>query len=165
MIELGMIRDIVTIFGVIAGFTYYVMAVRNANEARKTQTWLSTSLQVDEKFLLDFATVLHYEWEDWNDYRKKYNWYTNPEEWAKFMSLGAYYEWLGIMVKKGMINADDIYDYGGNACTMLWYKYREIVEEMRKVDDPRHLHWWEYLVGEMERINDQRGETLFGLKR
>ena len=34
MIELGMIRDLVTIFGVIAAFTYYALTVRNANEAR-----------------------------------------------------------------------------------------------------------------------------------
>ena len=33
----SMIRDIVAIFGVIAGFTYYVMTVRNAEKARKIQ--------------------------------------------------------------------------------------------------------------------------------
>lgn len=34
MVELSTIRDLVTIFGVIAGFTYYVLTVRNANRAR-----------------------------------------------------------------------------------------------------------------------------------
>ena len=34
MIELSVIRDLVAIFGVIAGFSYYVLTVRNAQRTR-----------------------------------------------------------------------------------------------------------------------------------
>jgi len=37
MVDLAMlqvVRDLVAIFGVIAGFSYYVMTVRNVNKAR-----------------------------------------------------------------------------------------------------------------------------------
>ena len=165
MIELGMIRDIVTIVGVISAFIYYALTVRNANKTRKIQTWQINQSIVDEKMTLDWVTIFHYEWEDWQDYKKKYNWHTHQEEWAKITYIGHIYDMMGFLLKHGMVDADDIYDFGGNTMTILWYKYREIVEEIRKVDDPKHLQWWEYLVGEMERINDQRGETLFGLKR
>jgi hypothetical protein len=37
MIELGMIRDLVAIFGVIAGFSYYVLIVRNTQRSRQAQ--------------------------------------------------------------------------------------------------------------------------------
>ena len=47
MIELSTIRDLVAIFGVIAGFTYYVLTVRNTQKnlemslkSRQTQTFL-----------------------------------------------------------------------------------------------------------------------------
>ena len=40
MIELSVIRDLVAIFGVIAGFTYYVLSVRNANRSRQTQIFM-----------------------------------------------------------------------------------------------------------------------------
>ncbi len=36
MIELSVARDLVAIFGVIGGFSYYVMTVRNARKALKT---------------------------------------------------------------------------------------------------------------------------------
>jgi len=36
MIELSIIRDLVAIFGVIAGFTYYVMTVRQTEQEEKT---------------------------------------------------------------------------------------------------------------------------------
>ena len=39
-VTLQMVRDVVAIFGVIAGFTYYMMVVRNAGISRKTQVVL-----------------------------------------------------------------------------------------------------------------------------
>ena len=35
MIELSTIRDLVAIFGVVAGFSYYVLTVRNARARRR----------------------------------------------------------------------------------------------------------------------------------
>jgi len=35
MIDVSVIRDLVAIFGVIAGFSYYVITVRNTNRARR----------------------------------------------------------------------------------------------------------------------------------
>ena len=37
MIELSVIRDLVAIFGVIAGFSYYVLTVRNAQRNQQHQ--------------------------------------------------------------------------------------------------------------------------------
>jgi hypothetical protein len=35
MVELSVIRDLLAIFGVIAGFSYYVLTVRNANHSSR----------------------------------------------------------------------------------------------------------------------------------
>ena len=37
MIEISAVRDLVAIFGVLAGFAYYIVTVQNANKVRKTQ--------------------------------------------------------------------------------------------------------------------------------
>jgi len=39
MIELSVIRDLVAIFGVIAGFSYYVLTVRNTRKAHELQVF------------------------------------------------------------------------------------------------------------------------------
>jgi hypothetical protein len=41
LVMLQVMRDLVAIFGVIAGFSYYVMVVRNANKSRRTQVVLN----------------------------------------------------------------------------------------------------------------------------
>ena len=52
MIELSTlqaIREIVTIVGVIAGLTYYILTVQNANKARKIQLTLRLTDQLQNK--------------------------------------------------------------------------------------------------------------------
>ena len=39
MIELSVIRDLVAIFGVITGLSYYIMTVRNTRKAREAQVY------------------------------------------------------------------------------------------------------------------------------
>jgi hypothetical protein len=41
LVMLQVMRDLVAIFGVIAGFSYYVMVVRNSNKSRRTQVVLN----------------------------------------------------------------------------------------------------------------------------
>ena len=52
MIELSVIRDLVAIFGVIAGFSYYVVTVRNQNRARQAQLFMqifSRQYDIDQR--------------------------------------------------------------------------------------------------------------------
>jgi hypothetical protein len=107
--------------------------------------------------------VLQFEFEDYAEYRKKYNWYTNPEDWAKLWAIGNMFDGIGFIAKKGTINLEDVYDYGGDGLMHAWYKFRLIIPELRKAANPKMWEWWEYLAMEMERISDQRGDNLYGL--
>ena len=69
-----MIRDFVTIFGVIAGFSYYVLTVRNAQrnqqhqlETRQAQLFMQIYDRFTTKeFQLDYRTLAVSD--DWTDY-------------------------------------------------------------------------------------------------
>ena len=93
MIELSAVRDVVAIFGVIAGFTYYVSIVRNnqrnqklALETRKLQIY-TTYRQVftHHDFMRRYVDVMYNQvWEDVDDYFQKYGPSTNPDEYSDF---------------------------------------------------------------------------------
>ena len=53
MIEISMVRDLVAIFGVIAGFSYYVLVVRNAQRTRE----MSLEAQKTQIFLQIYGTI------------------------------------------------------------------------------------------------------------
>ena len=69
MIELSVVRDLVAIFGVIAGFSYYVMTVRNARKALKTQTLMRLrEQQMSTEWMNDYIELLETEWTDYDDF-------------------------------------------------------------------------------------------------
>jgi len=68
-----MVRDLVTIFGVIAGFTYYVLTVRNAQKARQTQMFMPIYSRVlDSEYRRHFSDIRVWEWKDYDDWEEKY---------------------------------------------------------------------------------------------
>ena len=107
---LSVIRDIVTIFGVLAGFSYYVMTVRNSNKARKTQILMQLrSLYLDKEWLLDYADLLETEWTSLEDYDKKYDSTVNPEHMAKRFRLWEYLDGVGYLLHENLIERESVY--------------------------------------------------------
>jgi len=120
---LSMIRDIVTIFGVIAGFSYYVMTVRNSNKARKTQLLMQLrTLYLDKEWLKDFAELLEDEWTDIEDYNKKYGYSNNPEHYAKSFRLFEYLDGIGYLLHENLIDIESLYYMSQGAGTPVQWR-------------------------------------------
>src|SRR4030066_2315537 len=96
MIELSTIRDLVAIFGVVAGFSYYVLTVRinqrnqelslkaqqQTLETRQAQLLMSLYQRWQEPEFQDaFYELLSWEWRDYDDFWEKYGWASNPDKW------------------------------------------------------------------------------------
>ena len=126
MIELSTIRDLVTIFGVIAGFSYYVLTVRNTSKARKTQVVLNLSnVQNSEETNKKYVTLLSMQWEDFEDFRKKYDSTVNPDHYAIRWKHWTYFENLGYMLNQNIVDIDMVYNMlGGNALIQFWDKFK-----------------------------------------
>ena len=88
MIELSMIRDLVAIFGVIAGFSYYVLTVRNSQrnqelslkaqeqalETRQTQIFMHIWQQLNsEETNKSIMELLNLEIKGFEEYLQKKN--------------------------------------------------------------------------------------------
>ena len=88
MIELSVIRDFVAIFGVIVGFTYYVLTIRNQNRARQAQlfTTLSNTYTNYDGWLRN-RDLMNMEWVDYDDFEKKYGSDTNPIAYAQRLTM------------------------------------------------------------------------------
>ncbi len=172
MIELSVIRDLVTIFGVIGGFTYYALTVRNAQRTRElTLKAQEQTLETRQISLIDnivtrsmseqgfkkFFELLRYEWKDFEDFEKKYGSENNVEATAKRFSVWQDYNLIGLMLRKGLVEADDLWDMGVQGVIFLWEKYKQIIEEERRRYMPKSfLSDFEYLAGEMSRIAKER---------
>ena len=166
MIELSVIRDLVAIFGVIAGFSYYVLTVRNAQRTRdltlKAQEQavetrqLQLFMQLYEKTLAKenwtaYLEILNeWSWKDFNDFWNKYGEDNNLEAWRKLTMTCAPFEHIGLLVRDGMIEPKRVWDFYGFFLTNLWEKILPVVDGYReKIGHESFLEWFEDLYYDM----------------
>ena len=160
MIELSVIRDLVTIFGVLAGLTYYVMTVRNANKARKIQLLMQLrEAQSDTEYLKGVMEVSKAEWEDYDDFLKKYDSSVNPDHWVKRTTMWNYMDGIGYLVKQNLIDLESVYHLmQGIYVITSWLKWGPIIVKHREhYDIPDYMIWFEYLADEMSKMRESRG--------
>jgi len=146
-----MIRDLVAIFGVIAGFSYYVLTVRNAQrnqqvqlETRQLQAFLQIMSMAFSKEgfeymnILDKANVSNYE-----EFLEKSS--NDVEYYNAFIRLARIYEAIGVFLKEGLLNIRLIALYETTGTIAYWEKYREIIyEQRRRINNNRWWDMWEY---------------------
>jgi len=156
MIELSVIRDFVAIFGVIAGFSYYVLTVRATNRNRRIQ--LITNLMTG---LLSFEGIrrgeelLSLEWKDYDDFDEKYG--NDLDLSASRYTIFGTYDRIGWLVMDNELDLKTTYNMYGLGVISFWVKYEPIIRELRvRFNGSDWLEGFEYLAGEMMKIKRQK---------
>jgi len=172
---LSMVRDIVTILGVIGGFTYYVMTVRATQrnqalslkaqeqqmETREIQILLERNDQIIKSGSLAWNDVLNMKWDNYEDFMSKYAYDGNPDLLQKRLSIWRNMNSCGIMVKDGLIKLESYIKHVGDNPPIIWEKFKDIILEQRLVfDNPDYFLGIEYLAGAVEQYRKDRGWNL-----
>lgn len=168
MVELTVIRDLAAIAGVIIGLSYYILTIRNQNKARQTVAIIQlhqhkTSPEENTRFW----KLLALKWEDHDDYQKKYGPLGSPDEEQTRSMVSAewgFYEGLGFMLKKGLVDLETVYSLFGVRCTMMWYKYETLIDGVRSMENfgggSRIYENFEYLANEIIKMNGKYGHPV-----
>jgi hypothetical protein len=162
MVELSVIRDLIAIFGVIAGFSYYVMTVRNQSKTRQIQLISQLSSYLSEEYQLKEAQLFSFEWEDYNDFEEKYGSDKHPDNFALRYAIMSDYNRTGYILKMGLIDIEVLMGFFGGqlAPLWLWHKYESIVKEQRiRYKQPELFDSWEYLANEIQKYYKMKGHT------
>ena len=106
------------------------------------------------------SDLLNMEWENYDDFERKYGSDNNPEAYAKRLSSWFGQNNIGIMLKDGLIDADMVYDAFGGTVIMFWKKWEPIIREQRtRYMGENWMRYWEYLADRMTSIQQSRGIT------
>ena len=158
MVELAVIRDLVTIFGVIAGFSYYVLAVRNDQknqrqqlETRQAQLMMQIAGAFNEEFSRNWLEISSVEWTDFDDYDRKIM--KDKTLMSKFMNIGFLLESVGVLVYKKMIDVELVDHLFSSMVITYWEKFGPMeIMYRERYNNPKNAEWTEYLYGEVMRI-------------
>jgi len=161
MIELSTIRDLVTIFGVIAGFSYYVLTVKNTQknqqlqlETRQAQLYMSL---LDRWNTAEFSKQRYdsynMEWTDLDDFRQKYNRKTNSDIFASWNTFGRTILGLAELKRKGLIDVDFLDGMMLADILNWWVRFGSLEKESWERGSP---NWWSVVPFVMEIIEHDR---------
>jgi len=120
------------------------------------QTFASKEFQTDME-----SMVWDWNWKDYDDYMKKYG-MANVVENGKHATVFTHYEGTGVLVKRGLINPELVYDLMYSSVIALWEKFRPLVQEWRRIYTTPYMYQdFEFLYEEMKKIRERRGNQAF----
>jgi hypothetical protein len=106
------------------------------------------------------ATRFIYKWTDEQDFTQRYHVLSSPENldaFADYNAMNAFFEGVGVLVKKGLIDVDLVYDLFANRIIWYWEEgFGPLGPYWRaRINDPDLYDSMEYLYHEMK----QRQQT------
>ena len=153
--------------GVFVAAIYYVLQIRHQTKIRQTDlvnrlysTFISTDF-MDET--MRFASL---EFKDYKDYVNKYGpivsvgesgpKYNNTPELKSILLVDNFFNQVGILLHRGLIDAGLVSDVFGYRVDMLWNKVEPLIQGFRKeLNQPEAGKWFEYLYNEMKKREQQ----------
>ena len=116
-------------------------------------------MQIYEKFNKDDETIRKtlelnmLEFSDYDDFIAKFGMGANPEIFSQLYYQMMYYEGLGLLVKRGLIDIRMVEDFMSGVIISFWGKYGPVFLEYReKRKHPTWAEWTEYLYNQIEPI-------------
>ena len=161
-ITLPIVLQIIQTIGILVGIIYYITIMENSRrnqqlqlETRQAQlfaqihSWWRSRDAVKAYGRMRFK----YQWKDLQDYMEKYGPAADPEAYADGMTLGAFFEGLGVLVKKDLIDIELVEDLFSQRIIWFWeYVLQSSIQELRKnMNDPTQFVHIEYLYHEMKK--------------
>jgi hypothetical protein len=145
---------------------YYIMNLSNSK--KNTQLTLETrQAQLFKEFLktqesYEFSKMFQeifydWTWSNFDDFMAKYG-KSNIDARTKITVVFGFFEGLGIMVRRGLINSDLVYEFNYNSIIGFWERYSPIVSALRQsFNSPQFYEPIEWLYGEMKRLQVAKG--------
>ncbi len=161
MNTLDQVIYVLPLLGVTVSILYYAMVLRNSNRTRAAQLFMSLHNTMNSmEGMSRFLDTMYMEWDDYADFERKYGSDNNPKAYLQRNTLWWAFNNYGVLLKKGLIDPEMVYDAAGGGIIMCWEKWRLIIMEQRvRYLGSNYLEHWEYLVTVMRSIQEKRGIT------
>jgi hypothetical protein len=161
MIQVEYLPIVLTGIGIIVSILYYASVLRNQNRTRQAQLFMQIYQELisPENFRISNELV-RWEWDDYDDFMRKYGAENNPEAFSKRYSTWFRLNGIGLLVKDGLIDVDRVYELMNDYILWQWKKFGDLIIRTRvHFNNPDWMEGFEYVAGEMERLKLSRGYT------
>jgi len=158
MIDFRYISYVGTIVGVAVGVTWYIIQFRNMVRTRQAALFMQLySTFCNKEFQKDYAEMLFkHEWRDFDEWMEKYGPQSNLDSFASYVSVPAYFEGIGVLVKRKLLDIELVNDMLSSQIMLFWEKIEDLTSEYRRLmNRPQLWEWYEYLYNEIKKMQKQ----------
>jgi hypothetical protein len=132
---------------VVVASTFYSFQIRNQVRVRKTDLVMRLYATWDS---LEFQQAFHtVYWADFHDYDSAMR--ITGGERQVWSFLFCFYDQVGVLLRRGLIEFDLVDDLLGNSTRQMWEKVTPVILEARERWDPRLYENFEFLYDEVSR--------------
>jgi hypothetical protein len=167
MVEIETISIVFTGLSISLAAFYYISTLRNTRrnqelqlETRQLQLYTAAYQPGQTKEWLDglIDVLYNQEWEDYDDFRRKYGPESNPEAYVAMIQVLELFTMIGLYVEQGALDIDIVIKHNGVFAIRLWEIVEPFVRAHReRTGNPMHWHSFEYLYEEMKRHHSREG--------
>ena len=164
MITIEQVIYVIPILALTASILYYSFNLRTANkaqqlaiESRQAQIFMNLYDTYRDKEFRSYTTELRgWSWQDFDEFWDKYGEANNPEAWNIWITVALFYNGMGVLLMKNLIEIELIEELFSNVVFGAWSRMGDIILEHRN-RQKRHLasrdtfHGFEYLYKELEK--------------
>ena len=168
MVEIQTLIGYLTPISITIGVIYHILTLNNTRknqqlilENRQAQLLLQLNRTFTEKEAIkDFHTVWTMQWDNYEDFLRKYDSEVNFENFLSRYRIYCIYDIHGQLLKHKLIDPEIIYPNFGPWSITLWEKHGPIINEWRKERNiPILWSGLEYLAGEMQKIREKMQQS------
>jgi len=162
MVDLQTISVMLAATSIVIAASYYILTLRNTRLTRQAQLFMQLYQNFTSQDLhKNHIEMLNYEWEDYDDFERKYGSDYNIDSYSKRASLWLWFNGIGLLVQKGLVDPEMVYFTAGNQALWNWNKFETIIKEIgRRYNVSDSFIHYEYLVHELRKIGEKRDSPL-----
>jgi hypothetical protein len=124
---------VLTGLGLTASILYYTLVLRNQNKTREAQLFMSLyETYRSLEFRNQQVQIGTQQWTDFEDFWAKYGPFANPDAWSNWQSVAGFFNGLGVLLKKGLIDVDMLEELFSSVTFASWIVMEPIVIGFRK---------------------------------
>ena len=158
MITLEQVLYIIPVLALATSLLYYAKVIQHQNKTRELQLYMQIMQKYqDPEFHHNAGHImLNWEWTDYEDFHNKYGLNGDPESWTLFDTTMSWLDSIGLLVKRGHIDAEIVNETLFHFIERGWEKFSPIIYEMRKEMNYPHI-WvnYEYLYKATKPLNEE----------
>jgi len=161
MVDYQTISVSLAALGFLVAATYYTLTLRNQNRTRQAQLFMQIYGVFRTEEFQDYITeIVSWKWNDYDDFMKRYGPTTNPKAWHALGSVAGYFEGIGLLVNKKLIDISLVENLMSTHVIFFWEKIKPLSVDMRRnLNRPQIDVWKEYLYNEITKREAKRAKT------